>query len=986
MKFFSWICLSTVFFLFFPVDQQQMMRTNLEFNPIQKKPFQYDYEEVPGDPLGVKIYTMENGMKLYLSVNKREPKIQTNIAVRAGSKHDPEDATGLAHYLEHMLFKGTDEIGALDWPKEKIMLGSVSYLYEQMRGAKNEKDRKEIYRKIDRMSNRASQLAVANEFDKLLKSIGATGINAYTSVEQTVYTSMIPANELERWMQLESERFSQLVLRLFHTELETVYEEFNRNQESDNYWLLKTIKEALFPNHPYGTQTTIGTGEHLKNPSMVKIEEYFEKYYVPNNMAMVLSGNFDPDQVVELAEKYFGGFKSQEVPKFRYDDQPELTQPVVKEIYSQQKPSVSIAWRFEGTETDEPLMVNLMEGILYNGKVGLLDLYVTQKQKALDATAWTIRYKDYTIFGVSGEPREGQSLDEVKTLLLDQVDMLKRGNFETWVVDAIIKDQKLNDIRRMESNQGRVYAMTNAFVKGIAWEDYTKRFETMEAFRKGELIDFAANSLDDGHVVVYKRTGTPQNLLKVEKPEITPIELNRDKSSTFAASFLETNSSPLEPAFINFEEKIQSEEIEKGLRLDHLANAENELFNLYYIIEMGSLSDPKLDVAIDYLPFLGTSDFSAEELKQEFYKLGLDFSVRVDDRATTIQLQGLKESFEEGVQLLETLLTDVKGDEEALKNLINDILAKRANDKKDKRTIFRTALGNYVQYGPESPFTNKLSKDQLNAFTAKELEQLIKSLITYEHTVFYYGPETLEDVENVLDYYHKPVSKLKPVLPAREFERYNPEEDMIFFVDYPMVQAEVLLFTDATPNYSLEDDIMEDWFNNYFGTGLTSVVFQEIREAKGLAYRTYAYYASPTRKDAPHTFQAYVGTQADKLQEAITAMAEVMDEMPVSEPQIEQVRKALIKDLESDRINSEQIYFTYRRNKKLGYPTDLRKEAYERLRSVSTDDFLGFYKNKIKTLRFNKMVVMADKESIDMEYLKTLGTLKELTLEELFGY
>ena len=178
-------------------------------------------------------YTLDNGLQVWLSRNTDAPRVQTNIATRAGSKNDPADATGLAHYLEHMLFEGTSHIAAADWAKESLVLKQISDAYEERRGTTDEAARDRIYRRIDSLSTVAASFAVPNEYGKMVKSIGARGTNAYTSTERTVYVNDIPSDELEKWMKIESERMQECVLRLFHTELETVYEEFNRAQDND---------------------------------------------------------------------------------------------------------------------------------------------------------------------------------------------------------------------------------------------------------------------------------------------------------------------------------------------------------------------------------------------------------------------------------------------------------------------------------------------------------------------------------------------------------------------------------------------------------------------------------------------------------------------------------------------------------------------------------------------------------------------------------
>jgi predicted Zn-dependent peptidase len=189
-----------------------------------------------------------------------------------------------------MVFKGTSKIGAKDYAKEKILLDSIERMFNRYRKLKDENQRKALYKKIDAVSLEASKLCYANEYDKLLSHLGGQGTNAFTSVEQTVYMNTIPSNQLEKWLETERERFSELVPRLFHTELEAVYEEKNMSLDDDNDKMSEALLSGLFRKHQYGTQTTIGTVEHLKNPSITEIKKFFNRYYVPNNMAICLAG------------------------------------------------------------------------------------------------------------------------------------------------------------------------------------------------------------------------------------------------------------------------------------------------------------------------------------------------------------------------------------------------------------------------------------------------------------------------------------------------------------------------------------------------------------------------------------------------------------------------------------------------------------------------------------------------------------------------
>ena len=207
------------------------------------------------------------------------------------------------------MFKGTPHFGTVNYAQEKPMLDEIEALFETYRVTTDSVARASLYHKIDSISFEASKLAIPNEYDKMMAAIGANGTNAYTSQDVTCYVEDIPSNELERWAIVQSDRFKNPVLRGFHTELETIYEEKNMSLTNDGRKSNEAMLAALFPSHPYGTQTVLGTQTHLKNPSITNIKKYHETWYVPNNMAIALSGDFNPDDAVDVVMKYFGDMK-----------------------------------------------------------------------------------------------------------------------------------------------------------------------------------------------------------------------------------------------------------------------------------------------------------------------------------------------------------------------------------------------------------------------------------------------------------------------------------------------------------------------------------------------------------------------------------------------------------------------------------------------------------------------------------------------------
>jgi predicted Zn-dependent peptidase len=944
------------------------------------------FQTVPNDPFGVRLYQMKNGLKLYLCVNKNEPRIHTNIAVATGSKQDPAEFTGLAHYMEHLLFKGTSRIGSLNWEKEQVYLQQISDLYEQHRKTADQEERAAIYREIDRLSFEAAKLVAPSEYDKLATSIGAKGTNAYTWVEQTVYVNDIPSNELERWMELESERFRMLTPRLFHTELETVYEEFNISQDRDARKLGNALRAELFKKHPYGTQTTIGRGEHLKTPSLVKLQEFYTTYYVPNNMAVILAGDFDPERAVALAEQYFGDYPFKPIPPFSYEPEPPIDEPRRREVWGQEAPYVDLGWRFDGANREELEKMMLLRGILYNEQAGLLDLNLNQQQRVLESNAWHWIYADYSAMGLYGKPREGQTLEEVEELLLQQIDKLHRGEFEDWLPQAIIREHRLDELKAMESNRALVDMMTHTFILGMPWEDYTQQVQRMEKVTKDELVDYARKHLRrDNYVVIYKRQGEDPNVMKVAKPPITPVEINRAAASEFAREFLGRESRPIAPQFVDFQESIHRVQLKNGLQLDYVANSQNELFRLDYIFEMGKLSDRKLALALLYLPYLGADRYSPSQLQQEFYRLGLTFDVFSNDYQSYLSLSGLEESLEEGVQLLEHVLHHAAGNAEALRNVVSDILMKRANAKKDKNFVLRQAMASYARYGSDSPFNYRLSAEELRQLQPEELVSRIHSLSDFERRIYYYGQMAPAAVARILERTHRTPERLKGPIPAKPFGQAPTDEPQVLLFDFPIVQSDALLISRGSPQFNLEEHLLTDWYNEYFGYGLSSIVFQEIRESKALAYSTYAYYGSPRRREKAHYLQAYVGTQPDKIPDALPALRHIIDHMPAEGEQMENARLSILKKIESDRITPSKLYWSYRANRFRGYERDLREDIYNRLSEATTNDLIDFQHKYVKGRAFTHLI-LGQVSRLDLGYLEQFGTVRVLTEEDVFGY
>jgi len=949
----------------------------------QMNKIENNYEEVKGDPLKARIYTLENGLKVYLTYYDDAPRIQTNIAVRAGSKNDPENATGLAHYLEHMLFKGTDVFGSLDFNKEGPLIEEIEALYEHYRtvAMTDTVNRERIYRMIDSVSAEAAKYAIANEYDKMALGIGAKGTNAYTSFEKTVYINDIPSNQLENWLKLESERFRYPVFRLFHTELEAVYEE--KNRDSDGSKLFESLFDGLFPNHQYGQQTTIGTVEHLKNPSLKEIRAYFNKYYVPNNMAICLSGDLDYDKTIRLIQKYWSKFERKADPIFNVYKESSLKKPVIKEVFGPESESLFVGFRFEGANSNDSKILTMIDMVLANSTAGLIDLNLNQTQKIISGGSFPYVLKDYSMHTLYGSPKQGQTLEEVRDLLLNQIEEIKDGNFEQWLVDAIISDLKLNQIKKFESNSGRANEFVEAFTLDISWEDYNKEISDLESITKQDIIDFAKENYNENYVVTFKRNGIDKTSVKVDKPDITPVQLNRVDQSDFLIKLLAEEVEDINPVFLDFDEIIEKTNIGE-LPLIHKKNTENNRFRLSYIFDIGTDHDNKLKFAVDYLKFLGTSEISPSRKQEEFYRLGCDLSMSSSSDKTRITLSGFANKFDESIKFFKNFLANVIADEEALIALKSNKIKERADAKLNKQTILFKALVNYAKYGPTSSYTNVLSTEDISNLTSKELLKSINDLLLYKHRISYYGPENISDLKIKLENLHFNKSDLNPLPKKKEYKELDLQKPIVYVVDYDMKQAEVIMLSKGS-KLNMSEFSKIKFHNEYFGGGMSSIVFQEMRESKALAYSVYSTYTIPKDTNSSHYLMSYIGTQVDKLSEAMSGMSELLDEMPKAETNMNNAKEAIIQRIRTERLTKSKVLSEYEKAQEQGVNYDMRTDLYNQVQAFNVDSLNDFHNSHIAN-RNRVVMVLGAKSDLDLSVLKEYGEIKHLTLEEVFGY
>ena len=940
------------------------------------------YETVPNDPLGTKIYTLDNGMKVFMSVNKEQPRIQTYIAVKVGSKNDPSETTGLAHYFEHLMFKGSEHFGTKDYAAEKPLLDEIEQLFEVYRKTTDPAERERLYHRIDSVSYEASKIAIPNEYDKLMSMIGADGTNAFTSADETVYVEDIPSNQIDNWARIQADRFRYGVIRGFHTELETIYEEKNMSLTQDNRKVWEAIDQALYPNHPYGKQTTLGSQEHLKNPSITNVKKYHDVYYVPNNIAVCVSGDFNPDEMVAALEKYFGDWKpNPDIPELKFDPEQPITAPIEKDVFGKEAENIALAWRLPGAYDLKNTAVGEIAGsILYNGKAGLIDLDVNQQQKALFMYAGASAQPDYGQFIVMARPKQGQSLDDLRALALEEVAKLAAGEFDESLISATINNIKLGKMRQLESNSARAMAYVNAFINGVSWKDAAREIERYEAVTKDDVVAWAKEFIGgNNYAVIYKRQGEDTSVQKISAPKITPIVMNRDAQSEFLKEIKDISVKPIEPVFLDFSKDLSRFSLTEGVDVLYKKNEINDVFELDFVYNTGTEENPALGLAFDYLQYLGTADKSAEDIASRMYQLACSYSARAGANQCTISISGLSENMTEALAIVRELAAGAVGDENILANLKADEFKSRADAKKNQRSCY-SALTSYATYGPEFIRKTRLSNDAVAAITSDQLLQLVKDVIANGCEVIYYGPMSEAQLKSAV-----PFEGSFTPLPERYPSMLQTPAPSVIMAQYDAKQLYYIQYSNRGEGPDPASEPVRSLYNEYFGGGMNSVVFQEMREARGLAYSANARLRNPVAADGSFSFQAFIATQNDKMRQAIEAFDDIINNMPESDAAFAIAKDAMESRLRTQRTTGASVLWAYRNCRRMGLSEPTDKAVFEALPGLTLADVKAAQEKWVKGRTYT-YAILGDIKDLDVNYLKTLGPVKTVSLEDIFGY
>jgi len=948
----------------------------------------FTYEYIPDDPFSTRSYVLENGLKVFLSRNTIEPRITSLISVRAGGADDPEASTGLAHYFEHMMFKGNGTLASLDWEKEAPLLDKLAKLFDLYRTTTDEDFRKAIYREIDHVSGEAAKYS-NDEYWTLVRGLGATDTNAWTGYDETVYINNIPSNALDKYLYLESVRFSSIALRRFHTELEAVYEEFNRSQNNDGRRASEALRKQLFLTHPYG-RDILGKPEDLKSPSMSDISLFFFEYYQPANMAIILAGDLNYEDAMRSVRKYFGVFRTDvdkqlaaratlgENGRVRREEPIESVRSA--EVFGPDAESVQMAFRFEpGRDTE--VMLEMVNNILNNNLCGIMELNLELPRKVMSESSGIHPMRDYLLHVFSAEPAQGKTLEETRDMILGELEKLKRGEFPDWLPAAIVNNQRMALITISEDASTAAHVLNDAFIQGKPLVDQLNDIDAMEKITREQIVEFAKKNYRDNYVVVYKRQGEAKGIIKAEKPPITPVSVH-DELSEFGRNFELLPTEPEKgPVYADLEKDLHITPLGDGLTLFTAKNDINERFSLSLQFPVGTRMDKELALALGWIDELGTDKYSAEELRQEWFKLAARMGTFVETDRCGLTLSGLQRNFKESLALFDHVISNVKADPESYKTLVDAVEKSRADRRTNRSSLLSAAAGFAIYGGPENYSADILPVAKMREIDPEKLIERIHSLRGFTHDVVYYGPaddkEVKELLSGVIDAKGAPGTFPK----TQFFQAVEPEEDMVFVVDYPgaaQAQIEVIRLDGR-----YEDKPYD--FEEIYSTLESRTFMNELRERQALAYSVGAGYSNPGRDPNGYSMSyGAIGTQHDKLFISLDGVLNLMNHPETgASAAFESSRQNLLSQFRNIRVQKENYYGVRRTMKKFNLKEESRKTAYEGLLKMSMDQYIAEAKERIAGKK-NIILILADLKQVEQKELEKYGKVRILKTDEIF--
>ena len=930
--------------------------------------------------LKVKTTKLDNGLKVVMCEDHSSPQAYGAVYVHAGSKNDPADATGMAHYFEHIMFKGTDKIGTINWEAEKVFLDSIDIMYDKLHETTDVNERAAIQKKINELSLASTEYAIPNEVDVILTKMGGTGLNAGTAYDQTMYFNAFPSNQIAKWMDVYVERFRHPVFRLFQSELETVYEEKNMYGDGPINAFQEYMFKAIFGEHPYG-RPIIGLTEHLKNPQTSKMREFYNTYYVANNMTLILVGDFNIDEIEPMVAEKFGTWRKGELPKQPEYTLPEFNGATIEEVRMTPVKIGVLAWK--GVKISDPdyLPLSIACEVFSNGETGIMDKDMLEGN-IMAAMLMPLSLEDHGANIIFYIPKlVGQSHEKAEEFVFASLNKLKSGNFSDDLFEAI-RTNMLKERERESESLGR---LANLFLeleqRGMTYDEYLAETERIKTITKDEIVDIANKYFGDNYLDIRSKMGFPEKD-KVDKPNWKPIEAkNTDAKSEFAKMIEAEEVPAVKPQVIDFEKDVNITKVNDCYTMISTKNPYNDIFTLNVILNYGTLDDPNLERAMQYWSMQGTESKNFEQFSLELQKLGAELAIFADASTNTIQITGFEKDLDRILELCEEKLTKPANDVKKIDVIAQEELMSEETLKEDA-SEWGDAVRQYALYGEKSSYLSKTPIKKWKKTSGESLLNEVKTAHNYSGIIAFVGNIDNQTVINALKKHN--IIKSDAVKAEKKFKAENNFTDNQVFIAHNKKFRQSNIFMHVPSETLNENDkAVAQVFNKYFGTDMYSIVFQEIREFRSLGYTAYGYFTYDYLNRKPGFLYTFLGTQSDKTNDGIEALRGLITDMPERMEKFNASKDALIMSRASDYIGFRQMPISVSYWLEQGYKEDPRQKTTDIIKKTEYKDVYEFYK---KNVADRPVIIMmsGNKKQIDMKALEKYGTVKELKYKEIF--
>ncbi len=935
--------------------------------------------------LKVKEYRLENGLTVWLNEDHSQPKVFGAVVVKAGAKDCPD--TGIAHYFEHMMFKGTDRIGTLDYESEKVLLDSIAMKYDELAMTEDTAARARLQKEINELSIRSSEYVIPNEFNRLINRFGGSGLNAATSYDATIYFNTFSPQYMVQWAEINSERLINPVFRLFQSELETVYEEKNMYGDFIGGQVMDTLMARYFGPHPYA-YPIIGSTKNLKNPRLTEMHKFFEDYYVASNMALILSGDFDAQQVMPILEKAFSRIRSGNAPK-----QEKVMLPPFngRETMKVKFPipfikAMGLGFRGVSANHEDQVALNIAVNLLNNANgTGYLDKLMVE-HKLMGALAINESMNEAGILAVAIMPKLLiQSYSSAEKMVWDEINRVKNGDFSDEMFNSLKLEQKRQYASSLENIDSRATIMMNLFSQGKSWNDYLNEVARIESITKEDVVRVAQKYFSNNYLCVTKSTGKyPKDNLP--KPAFSPVvPRNADASSSYAKQLEKIPEQQVAPRIIDFEKDVKTSKLTPLVTLYTTPNPLNDIFTLNISYGIGALEQPELMQLTNYLQLLGTESLSFEQFRSRLQSIGSTLAFDVTPDAFVMKVTGFDNHIDETMELVGDFIRHAKADDKKLRQIVDDA-------KVSEKAFFKSgdnvasALLEQVKYGDQSRYLRKLSLSQIKKLKGKDMLAIYDKVRSVQCDLHYCGTLPVEKVIGTIRQ-HLPLERTTIASNSPYYRELKPyDRPTVFFIDMPdMAQSIVYGYVKGDPVDDKASRHASRLFSVYFGGDMSSLMFQEIREFRSFAYRTSGRYQLPNHahKGTAGSFTAMLSTQSDKTLDALGVLDSLIREMPLKPERVEAVKQTLVNRINNDYPPFRNLSEKVASARMEGFDRDPAEEFLRDIATMDMQDISRFYREQISG-RPVVYVIAGNRKHIDMKKLAEYGTIIKVKKKDIY--